>query len=92
MSSTPKVIRLGISSKNDIKKMKKGYGPLVSEIEQIAAMTKATNRDPDGKEIHPVVLVYREEEKKEKKEKRFFMKFGAMNKANKKWLKKMGWM
>ena len=86
MNQIPQVVRMGSSKKKNIKKMKRGHGSLATEISQVAATAKATHVAPEGKEVHPVVIIYREKKKKKKN-----IKIGGF-KVKRKRLKRMGMM
>jgi hypothetical protein len=61
----PIVLDLGKIKKKDIKKLKDGEGRLVSKVS--AAVAQAQLNLPAGKEVIPVVIVYRQKAKRAKR-------------------------
>ncbi|MCB0840931.1 MAG: hypothetical protein KDE26_29465 [Bacteroidetes bacterium] len=82
-SISPKVIRLGRVTKNKLKKFKNGHGKMANEFDQILDRVRSQYANEDGQEVHPVVVFYREKERKKK-----HVKIGGM-KVKRKKLKRM---
>jgi len=61
----PIVLDLGKTKKKEIKKLKNGEGPLVSKV--AAAVAQAQGAVPAGKEVIPVVIIYRQKDKRAKR-------------------------
>lgn len=67
----PKLVRIGRTKKQRIRKLKQGRGPLMTEIQQIVDHELAKLGPPEeGKTYQPVVVVYQQKKKKRKKRKR----------------------
>ncbi len=59
--STPIIISLGKKKKKTIKRLKRGKGPAMSEVNEVIAQVQANLGDhADGKMIVPVVIIYKE--------------------------------
>lgn len=67
----PIVLDLGKVKRKQIKKLKRGTGPLLGEVhEAIAGVHQELAAEAEGKELVPVVLLY---ERKRKKQKGWFV-------------------
>ena len=67
----PIVLDLGRVKRKQIKRLKQGTGPLLDEVhEAIASVRDELGDEAEGKELMPVVLLYR---RKNKKKKGFFV-------------------
>jgi len=63
--SPPIIVDLGKVGGKRIKQLKQGRGPLAAEVDQvIEAVRSELGEDGEGKEILPVVLLYRRKRKK----------------------------
>jgi len=61
----PIVVKLGKASKKKISRLKDGKGPLVADVLEAMAHVKADlGKEAEGKELVPVVVVYRQKRKK----------------------------
>lgn len=68
MSKAPIVIDLGRISKKRIRALKDGTGDLVDEIDEVMARVREElGAEASGKELVPVVLVYKRKPKKRRK-------------------------
>lgn len=64
----PIVIDLGKVRQKQIKALKQGRGALVREIDEVVAQVQAElGEEADGKELLPVVIVYRRKPKKQRR-------------------------
>jgi len=64
-AAAPIVVKLGKASKKKIGRLKDGEGPLVADVLEAMAQVKAElGKEAEGKELVPVVLVYRQKRKK----------------------------
>lgn len=62
---TPIVIDLGKTQQKRIKQLKRGQGPLRAEVaDVIRQVQEELGADVEGKELVPVVIVYRRKQKK----------------------------
>lgn len=65
--SPPIIVDLGKVGRKQIKKLKQGRGPLAMEVDEvIEALRRELGEETAGKEIVPVVLLYRRKRKKKK--------------------------
>lgn len=64
MSSSPVVVDLGKHKRKAVKKLVKGEGPLVSEVESVIQDLKASGAV--GENAQPVVIVVRQKARKSK--------------------------
>ncbi len=63
----PIVLDLGKVKRKQVKKLKRGTGPLVGEVhEAIAAVHRERVAEEEGKELIPVVLLYERKRKKQR--------------------------
>jgi hypothetical protein len=63
--STPIVIDLGKERRKRIRQLKRGCGPLLEEIEEVLEHVKAgLGPDEQGKQLVPIIMVYRRKEKR----------------------------
>lgn len=68
LSAAPIVVDLGKTKRKRIKQLKRGQGRLVSEVSEAVARARAgLGADADGKELVPVVVVYRKKDKKQRR-------------------------
>lgn len=66
--STPVVVNLGKVRKKRVKQLKKGRGKLMAEVtDAVAEVVDGLGEDIRGKEVVPVVIVYREKRKKRRR-------------------------
>lgn len=66
-AATPIVIDLGTVKRKRIKRLKRGEGPLVEEVEQVVAgVRERLGAEAEGKELVPVVVLYRRKRKRPK--------------------------
>jgi hypothetical protein len=63
----PIVIDLGKVRRKRIRQLKRGRGPLVEEAQEVVAELRASLERLEGKEVVPVVIVYREKPKRRKR-------------------------
>lgn len=61
-TNRPIVVDLGKQTNKRIKQLKRGSGRLIDRID--GAMTQAASRVPQGKEIVPVVVVFRKKDRR----------------------------
>ncbi len=63
--STPIVVSLGKKKKKTIKRLKRGKGPAMSEVNDVIAQVYANLGDhADGKLIVPVVMIYKAKQRR----------------------------
>lgn len=61
----PIVVDIGKVSRKKIRRLKKGQGPLLDDVnEAVLQVQEQLGRESNGKEIVPVVILYRKEPKK----------------------------
>lgn len=66
--STPVVVDLGKVRKKRIKQLKKGRGKLFADVsETVDEVIEGLGADASGKEIVPIVVVYKQKSKKRRK-------------------------
>ncbi len=66
-STIPIVIDLGKTRRKDVKRLKRGRGKLMDEIRQVMAEVQANlGEETEGKELVPVVILYRRRGKRGK--------------------------
>lgn len=66
--SSPVVIDLGKARKKRIRQLKKGHGKLMNDVgDAVAEVVDELGDELKGKEIVPVVLVYRQKRKKRRR-------------------------
>lgn len=71
---TPLVIDLGSTAAKRVKRLKKGQGKLMREVEEVLdEVAVALGDDLDGKTVLPVIMIYRQ--KKAKKRRRLVLPF-----------------
>ena len=64
----PIVIKLGKQRRKRIKQLMKGRGKLMSEVEDIIdEVTEILGEDLEGKTVVPLILVYRQKDKRSRK-------------------------
>jgi len=61
----PTILDLGKRKQKQIRQLKKGEGPLMAKVE--AAIAQARSSAPPGKEILPVVIIYRKKSRTSKR-------------------------
>ena len=62
--STPIIVSLGKKKKKTIKRLKRGKGPAMDEVNDVIAQVQANLGDhADGKLIVPVVILYKEKQR-----------------------------
>lgn len=63
--SVPIIIDMGKTSKKKIRQFKKQDGPLLTEVnDAVELIKKKLGDDATGKEMLPIILIYKEKEKK----------------------------
>jgi hypothetical protein len=63
--ATPIVIDLGKVKRKSIKELKRGEGPLLAELDQVVAnVRESLGPDAAGKELVPLVVLYRPKRKR----------------------------
>lgn len=63
--SAPVVVDLGKVRKKRIRQLKKGRGKLMDDVQEaLAEVTEGLGQELKGKEIVPIVIVYRQKSKK----------------------------
>lgn len=66
--SSPVVVNLGKVRKKRIRQLKKGRGKLMNDVgDAVAEVVDGLGEDLKGKEVVPVVIVYREKRKKRRR-------------------------
>ncbi len=63
--TNPIIVDLGKKKKKQIRRLKRGRGKLVAELEDVLAEVQAQlGSEANGKELVPVVLIYRRKRKR----------------------------
>lgn len=66
-AATPIVIDLGKVKRKQVKRLKRGEGPLVEEVQQVVAgVRERLGAEAEGKELLPVVVLYQRKRKRPK--------------------------
>ena len=66
--TSPIVVDLGKVRQSRIKRLKKGKGPLMDEVEEVLAqVTEELGEQAEGKTLVPVVILYRRKVRKSRK-------------------------
>ena len=60
----PVVVDLGKKKKKDIEALKRGQGKLLEDVHKVMAEIRANSSELKGKELVPVVILYRKAPKK----------------------------
>jgi hypothetical protein len=61
---TPVVVDLGKKKKKDIQALKRGQGKLMEDVHRVIEEVRANSSALAGKELVPVVILYRKEPKR----------------------------
>jgi len=62
---TPVVVDLGSERSNRLRELKKGEGPLLEDVTRVLEDIRAESPELAGKELVPVVMIYRKKAKRE---------------------------
>lgn len=66
-AAAPIVIDLGKVKRKQVKRLKRGEGPLLEEVQQVVAgVRESLGDEAEGKELLPVVVLYRRRRKRPK--------------------------
>jgi Family of unknown function (DUF6200) len=60
----PVVVDLGKTKKKDLKALKRGEGKLMADVHNVMTEIRANNSELAGKELVPVIILYRKEPKR----------------------------